>query len=104
MSIKSSFRSIATMGVLSLLLGTLAVPQAGGKPIAPVQVPITRLLRNMGEYVKAHPKDAEGYYTLGRINSAAFARESETLSLYPDTEDKPPRFPYFTPIIMPRTE
>ncbi len=36
-------------------------------------VPFDRLLTNVGAYVKAHPKDAQGTYTLGRLHSLAFA-------------------------------
>src|ERR1043166_4740586 len=42
-------------------------------------MPVPRLLKNVGDYVKAHPNDAEGYYTLGRINSAAFAQDARHL-------------------------
>ena len=100
---RPSFRPICAIGTLCLIWGALAVPQAEGKPVAPVQVPVARLLKNMAEYVKAHPKDAEGYYILGRVNSTAFARDTETVSVYREDEI-PPRFPYYTSIITPRTE
>ncbi len=56
-------------------------------------MPVSHLLKNVREYVKAHPRDAKSYYTLGRINSAAFAmlgryspvplaEEKETIGVY----------------------
>lgn len=37
------------------------------------QMPIARLLKNLGDYVKIHPEDAGSRYTLARVYSAAFA-------------------------------
>lgn len=37
-------------------------------------VPVTRLVENVSQYIKKHPKDAEGYYTLARVHSIAFAK------------------------------
>lgn len=36
----------------------------------------------MADYVKAHPQDSHGYYTLGRINSAGFAYDTENVVFY----------------------
>lgn len=38
-------------------------------------VPISRLIKNVSEYVQKNPEDAHGYYTLGRLHSYAFAKE-----------------------------
>ncbi len=46
---------------------------AWGKFAMPVNAPVERLVSNMAAYVKAHPRDANGYYTLGRIHYLAFA-------------------------------
>jgi hypothetical protein len=36
-------------------------------------VPADRLLANVGRFVKEHPKDARGHYTLGRLHAMLFA-------------------------------
>ncbi|HLJ53413.1 MAG TPA: hypothetical protein VKT77_00155 [Chthonomonadaceae bacterium] len=54
--------------------------------------------------MKAHPKGAEGYFTLGRINAAAFARDTGTLGVYQDEADRLPRLPFYTGVVAPRTE
>jgi hypothetical protein len=41
-------------------------------PPASQNVPVTRLLRNVSAYVKAHPQDAEGHFLLGRLHASAF--------------------------------
>ncbi len=46
-------------------------------------VPVDRLAANVARYVKEHPADAEGYYTLGRIHSLAFARGTATVEVIP---------------------
>jgi hypothetical protein len=37
-------------------------------------VPVARLVKNVSQYIKKHPKDAEGYYTLARVHSIAFSQ------------------------------
>lgn len=37
-------------------------------------IPIERLIQNTLKYIDAHPKDPQGYYTLGRLHSLAWAR------------------------------
>lgn len=53
-----------------LLIAALPVSAhwAGG-----TQMPIARLLKNIGDYLKAQPEDASSRYTLARVESAAFA-------------------------------
>ncbi len=46
-------------------------------------VPVERLLANAREHVKENPKDAHGYYVLGRLHSLAFAKRTETLNVIP---------------------
>jgi len=43
-----------------------------------VSVPVSRLIRNTTRYIKAHPKDSQGYYLLGRLHSFAFAGNTHT--------------------------
>ena len=76
---------------VSLVLATLFVTgSAAAKWMAGTQMPVARLLKNVSEYVQKHPSDANGYYTLARIQSAAFAVKAESISLY--SEPNLPRF------------
>jgi hypothetical protein len=75
-----------------VLLTLIAGSSASAKWMAGTQMPVSRLLKNVAEYVQKHPKDANGYYTLARIQSAAFAVKAEALSLYPE-----PDLPFFGP-------
>lgn len=69
------------VGAVTLALGMIS-STSWAKWMAPTQMPVARLLKNVQAYVKTHPKDAHGYYTLGRINSAAFAQDTETIGVY----------------------
>lgn len=70
----------------------LAAPSVRAKWMRGEPVPVARLLKNVGAYIKAHPKDAQGYYTQGRLHSLALANladnsgtpapESETVPVY----------------------
>lgn len=60
----------------------LAAGQAWGKFRQPEEVPVARLIANVTAYVKEHPKEAEGYYTLGRINYLALSLKSKTIRAY----------------------
>jgi hypothetical protein len=62
--------------------------------VMPVQVPVERLLNNVGNYIKENPKDYRGYYVLGRLHSLAFAHETESLEV--NQSDKQP-LPGFLP-------
>jgi len=57
----------------------LLVGRAAGKFARAPEVPVDRLLKNVGAYVKENPKDAQGYYLLGRINALAFDRKTRKL-------------------------
>ena len=64
-------------------------------------MPVSRLLKNIGDYVAKHPTDAKGYYMLGRVQSAAFAMNVERLNVY--TKGPLPQFPPdWPPIAQPR--
>jgi hypothetical protein len=52
------------IGLLVAMVG-LSGASAWGKFAMPAEVPVERLIKNVGAYVKEHPKDAMGYYTLG---------------------------------------
>jgi hypothetical protein len=62
--------------------------------VMPVQVPVERLLNNVGNYIKENPKDFQGYYVLGRVHSLAFAYETNALEI--NQSDKQP-LPGFLP-------
>jgi hypothetical protein len=55
-------------------------------------VPVDRLIKNLSRYVKEHPKDAQGFYALGRIHGMAFVNGPESLSVEPGLVEYPPRF------------
>ena len=65
-------------------------------------VPLERLLKNVTTYIKKHPKDAQGYYVLGRLHSLAFAKGTRKLKMYDEGVTKLPAFPSYESIITPR--
>ncbi len=71
------------------LLG-VAVAHAGACASAmwmpPSNVPVARAERNLSKYIKEHPKDAQGYYVLGRIHSLAFYSRSRTVTAFEPNE------------------
>lgn len=73
------------IGAAALTIGLLIAPSVWAKWARPTDMPVARLLKNVRTYVAAHPKEAKGYYTLGRINSAAFALDTENIGVYPAT-------------------
>jgi hypothetical protein len=64
-------------------------------------VPVERLIKNVGAFVEKHPRDARGYYTLGRIHSYAFAlgREEMRVLTRDVLKDKPLDLPSFHSIL-----
>jgi hypothetical protein len=68
---------LMVVGVILVLGG-----QAWGKFMMPQEVPVERLITNVTAYVKEHPKEAQGYYTLGRINYLALSLKSKTIRAY----------------------
>ncbi|MCW3100636.1 MAG: hypothetical protein JWL77_6254 [Chthonomonadaceae bacterium] len=73
---------VTRVGIAMAMFGLLAVPSTWAKWMHPEDMPVSRLLKNMREYIVAHPKDPHGYSTLGRINSAAFALDTENIAVY----------------------
>jgi hypothetical protein len=55
----------------------------------PAEVPVDRLITNVTAYVKEHPKEAQGYYTLGRLNYLALSLKSKTVRAYENGKDLP---------------
>jgi len=65
-----------------MVVVALGARGAGAMFARPEEVPVDRLIKNVGAYVKAHPKDAMGYYTLGRVNYLALSMKSTTVRAY----------------------
>ncbi len=78
-----------------LISGVLIAIPAVAKWSMGTEMPVERLIKNTNDYIKLHPKDATGYYTLGRIQSAAFAMHTDKLHSY--NGDKPNSLPQVVP-------
>jgi hypothetical protein len=72
-----------------LLLMYCNISQA--KFLRPEPVPVDRLISNAAAYVREHPRDANGYYILARINYLAFANKSEEVPAFNEGRDIPPK-------------
>src|SRR5258708_18304500 len=59
--------------IRALFLSSAVALLASGKPAIRSNAPVERLVSNMSDYDKANPRDANGYYILGRIHYTAFA-------------------------------
>ncbi|MBI5725481.1 MAG: hypothetical protein HZA50_16105 [Planctomycetes bacterium] len=44
--------------------------------------PVERLIKSVTAYIKEHPNDAKGYYTLGRVHYLAFSMKSAKLVVW----------------------
>lgn len=91
---------------LAALLLFAAAAQARFAAIAE-PVPVARLVENVGRYVRAHPEEARGHYTLGRIHSLAFARETPEVAVVirrvGGGDPQPlPTFPPYESVLTPR--
>jgi hypothetical protein len=67
-------------------------------------VPISRLINNTTQYVKAHPKDSQGYYMLGRLHSLAFAGNTRNLEIWKSAAGSSyvlPQLPFLEPVPRP---
>jgi hypothetical protein len=78
--------------VLSILL---ALPANAKWGLLGDLAPIGRLLKNVGRYVRQHPNDAAGHYTLGRLYSLAFARAGARVDVM--TQDRQTHRPLTLP-------
>lgn len=89
--------------VLLTTIVTLTVPANARFLHIRGSVPIQRLFKSVGRYVKGHPQDGAGFYTLGRLHSLAYARSEKEVTVgYPkDLEQKLqflPQFPVFSTV------
>jgi hypothetical protein len=83
-----------------LLAGLLQSPF--GLWVAPIELPLERLLRNVEDHIKKNPNDAQGYYVLGRLHSLAFAKETKTIAAYQDDKRPLPGLPPYESILVQR--
>jgi hypothetical protein len=91
----------------------LLTPTARGIwTIVPHEVPVDRLLKNANRYIQEHPKEAQGYYVLGRLHSMAFATGtaklqvvgSDVLKKQQEDPNALPRFLPWESILVRRTD
>ncbi len=66
-------RALVVCVVLAMVLSLPLFIEAIVMMDPTVSVPVNRLIINTTKYIKAHPKDSQGYYLLGRLHSFAFA-------------------------------
>jgi hypothetical protein len=57
----------------------------------PIPFPADRLIDNMNSYIKENPKDAHGYYILGRIHYLAFINKTAQVAVFNEGKDSPPK-------------
>lgn len=69
----------------------LAGPTAS-LPFREKDVPVARVIENVGAYVAAHPSDPDGFYFLGRAHYAALF-DLEAIPVGDSTDSSLPRFP-----------
>jgi hypothetical protein len=66
--------------VAVVVVMALAAPAAWGIwAVMPDEVPIDRHLKNATSYIQEQPKEAHGYYVIGRLHSMAFATGADRL-------------------------
>ncbi len=75
--------------VLVSSIAFLVVPAPGARAMfrLPDEVPVDRLVENVGRFVAAHPEDARGHYVLARIHTLALVHKSTKIRAYLDAED-----------------
>jgi hypothetical protein len=92
--------------LLGVVLGVLLIslPRPCHARFASVgrDVPVERLTRNLERYAREHPREAQGYYTLGRVHSLAFSLGTGQVQVTGDGEDALPGFPPYQSIRAPR--
>jgi hypothetical protein len=100
-------------GIAFAVVMALLTPTARGTwAIVPHEVPVDRLLKNANRHIQEHPKEAQGYYVLGRLHSMAFATgaaklqvvRSDVLKKREEDPDALPRFLPWESILVRRTD
>src|SRR5262245_56952852 len=63
-------------------------------------VPVDRLIGNTEKYIKDSPQDAKGYYTLGRLQSLAYALDGGQVDVERDSKNAAlPTFPRYNSVL-----
>jgi hypothetical protein len=62
--------------VVAALIAESWAGVAAGKFVVPTYLPVDRLIENTTAYIREHPQDAGGYYTLARVHYLAFINKS----------------------------
>ncbi|MCY2950828.1 MAG: hypothetical protein NTU53_02495 [Planctomycetota bacterium] len=83
--------ALSRVGVAAAALAMIVLlpSAASGKFAVPAEVPVERLIRNIGAYIQEHPDDAMGYYTLGRVHNLAFSLKQQNLRAREQDEKLP---------------
>ena len=82
---RNGFLRFSIRGGLALTLLVSASGIAEGCFAPPADVPVDRLITNVGAYIKDHPWEAQGFYTLARLHSLAFSYRRNKVYSYGDT-------------------
>jgi hypothetical protein len=94
-------RRVAMISVAMILTVTVfSISTTQCKWVAPLEVPADRLLKNVGAYIEAHPKDANGYYILGRLHSLLFAVDTKTIGVYQKSDAELPMLSGYYSILV----
>ncbi|HSH94775.1 MAG TPA: hypothetical protein VK968_11565, partial [Roseimicrobium sp.] len=80
-------RKTLLLAVTFMTLNALSSPIWAKFRITDQPAPIDRLLANVTAYVKAHPEEAAGYYTLGRVYALAYAQDGAQIEVTPAEKD-----------------
>ena len=79
--------------MISFLTMGIWVNVSNGHFKMPQYVPVERLIKNAADYIQKNPKDASGYYTLGRIHYMAFVNKAFLVGAF--NEDPPNIIPHW---------
>jgi hypothetical protein len=94
-------RRVAMISVAMILTVTVFnISTTQCKWVKPPEVPADRLLKNVGAYIEAHPKDANGYYILGRLQSLLFAVDTKTIGVYQKSDAELPTLSHYYSILV----
>src|SRR3954447_5730525 len=69
---------VKRLGLVAAIVFGLSGP-AFARFAAPKDVPVDRLITNVSAFIKEHPNDPMGHYTLGRVHYLAFHLRAESL-------------------------
>lgn len=68
-------------------LWTLTAP-AAGMFMLPNDAPVDRLIENLSAYIKEHPQDPQGYYTLGRVHYLAWSHRTGKIGVFSGSDQQ----------------